>query len=159
MKHKTKSITELLIFIVGTELVGSLSEMLAGSRNIKEFYAALAKPPFSPPGWVFPVAWAVLYALMAIAAWFVWCSHDESRHTALGMYFVQLAINCLWTPVFFRLRSLTGAVAIILILLVLNTAMTVVFRRIDRRTLPLLAPYLAWLVYASYLTIGFRLLN
>lgn len=159
MKKKTKNITELLIFIVGTELVGSLSEMLAGSRNIKEFYAELIKPPFAPPGWLFPVAWAILYALMAGAAWLVWRSHHENRDTALGMYFVQLAVNCLWTPVFFRLRSLTGAVAVILLLLVIVTAMTLVFRRIDRRTLPLLAPYLLWLVYASYLTIGFKLLN
>lgn len=159
MKKKTKNITELLIFIVATELVGSLSEFLAGSRNIKEFYNELIKPPFSPPGWVFPVAWAVLYALMAGAAWLVWKCRHEDRDTALGLYFVQLAVNCLWTPVFFRLRSLTGAVAVILLLTVIVTAMTLLFRKIDQRTTPLLIPYLAWLVYASYLTVGFRLLN
>ena len=159
MKKKTKNITELLIFIIGTELVGSLSELLAGSRNIKEFYAGLIKPPFAPPGWLFPVAWGILYALMASAAWLVWkCRHDR-RDTALGLYFVQLAVNCLWTPVFFRLRSLGGAVAVILILTAIVTVMTVIFRRIDQRTTPLLAPYLLWLVYASYLTIGFSLLN
>ena len=91
--------TDLLIFIVSAELAGAVSALLSGGFG--SFYAELTKPPFSPPGWIFPVVWAVLYALMGISAYIVYSSESYSRKTALGVYIAQLAVNFSWSIIFF----------------------------------------------------------
>ena len=99
---KTKKVTELLIFIVATELVGALSGLLAG--NSFSFYKELTKPPLSPPGWLFPVMWAILYALMGISAFMIYTSDAKERCKALVIYGTQLFVNFMWSIVFFRFR-------------------------------------------------------
>ena len=153
---KKFSLTTLFSFIIGTELIGVLSSIVSGS-DFRTFYDSLVKPPFAPSGWVFPVAWIILYALMGISASLVYQA-DEGQKTseALKIYGIQLLVNFLWSPIFFRLKALGISSAVIVILLVLVVIMTVKFFRIRK-----ISAYLniLWVMFATYLNIGFLLLN
>ncbi|MBO5558459.1 TspO/MBR family protein [Ruminococcus sp.] len=147
-------LTELLIYIIGAELVGALSALIAGG-NFSEYYLALEKPPYSPPAWVFPVAWGILYALMGLAAYLVSLRTHKLRRTALCVYIVQLAVNFLYAPVFFGLKSNVGGLLVSVVLAVLVTVMTVSFARVRRVAAVIVLPYLLWTYYALYLSVGF----
>lgn len=151
--------TELLIFIVVTELVGVLSGLLAG--NSSSFYNGLVKPPLSPPGWIFPVVWSVLYALMGISAYLIYTSNvsQSQKKSALTLYAIQLFVNFMWSIVFFRLKFMGLSVAVIVLLLVLIIAMIIVFRRIRPASAYLNLSYLLWTAFATYLNIGILILN
>ncbi|MDD6824602.1 MAG: tryptophan-rich sensory protein [Oscillospiraceae bacterium] len=154
---KKINITELLIFIVSAELTGALSRLLSG--NSFEFFETLTKPPFSPPGWIFPIVWFILYALMGFAAYLIYKSDSKGRNSALVIYWAQLFLNFLWSIVFFRF-NLTGlSVAVILALLVMVTFMIFKFGKINTKAAAINIPYLLWLLYASYLNIGILSLN
>lgn len=155
---KTK-ITDLLIFIVGTELVGVLSGIIAG--NSFSFYKEIVRPPFSPLGWIFPIVWIILYALMGISAYFIYTSKATVRQKnfALAVYAIQLVVNFLWSIVFFRLEMVGLSVIIILLLLLLIVVMICVFYRIRPVAAYLNIPYLLWTAFASYLNIGVLVLN
>ena len=154
---KKINITELLIFIVSAELTGALSRLLSG--NSFEFFETLTKPPFSPPGWIFPIVWFILYALMGFAAYLIYKSDSKGRNSALVIYWAQLFLNFLWSIVFFRF-NLTGlSVAVILSLLVMVTFMIFKFGKINTKAAAINIPYLLWLLYASYLNIGILSLN
>ena len=150
--------TDLLFFVIVTELAGALSSLISGG-NFGGYYDTLAKPPLAPPGWLFPVVWAVLYAVMGFSAYLIGRSDSINKRTALILYFVQLAVNVLWSPVFFGLKSFGGAVAVIIVLVILVAAMLVVFGRIERCAALVNIPYLVWVLFATYLTIGFTVLN
>lgn len=153
-----QKVTNLLIYIVSAELIGALSGIAAGG-GFGTFYRSILQPPFAPPGWVFPVAWVILYALMGISAYLIDTSGYVGTQTAMKLYCIQLFVNFLWSPVFFRFRSFAGATVVILVLLVLVLAMLNSFRRISKTAALLNIPYLLWLIYASYLTIGILILN
>ena len=155
LKHKW---TDIILWIIGTELVGAFSSLIAGG-NFSAFYKALEKPPFSPPGWLFPVAWGILYALMGISAYLVHKKNNLKSKKALCLYYAQLIANFLWTPVFFGLRSFPGASIIVLVMLAIITAMILAFYKIDKKAAYLNIPYLLWTVYAAYLTIGVCILQ
>ena len=156
---KKIKITDLLIFIVGTELVGVLSGIIAG--NSFSFYKEIVRPPFSPPGWIFPIVWIILYALMGISAYFIYTSKVTVRQKnfALAVYAIQLVVNFLWSIVFFRLEMVGLSVIIILLLLLLIVVMICVFYRIRPVAAYLNIPYLLWTAFASYLNIGVLILN
>ena len=158
IKMKRFRITELLISIVSAELVGALSALIAGGR-FKEFFTGLEKPSFAPPAWSFPVAWALLYALMGYAAYLIYLSDSPRRSKALKLYAAQLAVNFAWTPVFFGLKSITGGLVIILMLDILVAMMIFVFAKIRRKAALAVMPYLLWCLYATYLTAGIFILN
>lgn len=156
---KRIKITEMLIYIVGTELAGALSALLGGNSSL--FYSQLSKPPLSPPVWVFPVIWSILYALMGISAFLIYTSNAPINHkrTAYIIYAVQLLVNFTWSIVFFRLKMLGVSVAVILLLLALIIVMIIVFRKIRPISAFLNVPYLLWTIFASYLNIGILILN
>ena len=156
---KKIKITDLLIFIVGTELVGVLSGIIAG--NSFSFYKEIVRPPFSPPGWIFPIVWIILYALMGISAYLIYTSKATVRQKnfALAVYAIQLVVNFLWSIVFFRLEMVGLSVIIILLLLLLIVVMICVFYRIRPVAAYLNIPYLLWTAFASYLNIGVLILN
>ncbi len=155
---KRTNLTELLIFIVSAELIGALSALVAGG-DFKEYYNTLSKPPLAPPSIVFPIAWALLYAVTAFGAYLVNNSGSVFAHTALRIYALQLAVNFLWTPVFFRLRSFAGALAVAAILFILIALMTFWFYRSEKKAALTTVPYLLWSGYALYLSIGFLIMN
>lgn len=128
--------------------LGALASVQAGA-----FYQSLVRPHWAPPGWLFGPVWTVLYILMAISAWLVWREHGfRKAGLALSLFLVQLAVNALWTWLFFvwRLGSLAFAEILILWLLILATAW--MFGRRSRVAGALLLPYLAWVSFASVLT-------
>lgn len=155
---KKEKLTTLLIFVIGTELIGALSGLLSGG-NFSAFYKSLEQPPFAPPGWLFPVMWVILYALMGISAYQIYESEEIGRKRALILYGIQLAVNFSWSIVFFRFKSLLGAVIVIVLLLILVAAMIVLFYKIKKSAAYLNIPYLLWTAFAAYLTIGIYLLN
>lgn len=123
------------------------------SASAGDFYRELVRPSWAPPGWLFGPVWSVLYALMGVSAWLVWRARGfaGARH-ALGLFLVQLAVNALWTWLYFVWRL--GAVAFgeILLLWLLIVANIVLFSRISKLAAWLLAPYLAWVSFACALT-------
>lgn len=150
--------TDLIIWIVGTELVGAFSALISGG-NFSAYYDTLQQPPLAPPAWLFPVMWSILYALMGVSAYLIWESGDTRRKGAILLYGLQLFANFLWTPVFFGLRSLRGASTVVIIMLILITAMIVSFLPINKKAAYLNIPYLLWTVFAAYLTIGVTVLQ
>lgn len=156
---KKKSITDLLISIAAAELVGLVSGLLAG--NIGAVYQTFFLPPLAPPGWVFPVAWILLYAMMGTAAWMIFSfpAPAARKKKALIFYAAQLAVNFSWSIVFFRFGMLWGALAVIILLDILVALTMVKFFHIRKTAAYLLIPYLLWILFATYLNGGIALLN
>jgi translocator protein len=120
------------------------------TRQAPEFYAQLVRPDWAPPGWLFGPVWTLLYAMMAIAAWRVW--RKAGFGTALYLFLAQLALNALWSWLFFAWRLGGAAFGEILLLWLLIAATVAAFFRIDRLAAALLVPYLAWVSFACALT-------
>jgi benzodiazapine receptor len=117
-----------------------------------EFYAALAKPSWAPPAAIFGPVWTLLYICMAVAAWLVWRERGWARaRGALGLFVLQLALNALWSWLFFGWRLGGLAFADILVLVALIVATLAAFARIRRLAAWLLVPYLAWVIFAAAL--------
>lgn len=148
--------TELLIFIVSAELIGAVSALLSGGFGS---YLQLVKPPLSPPGWLFPVVWAILYAVMGISAYFVYKSDSELKKAGSGIYILQLSVNFLWSIIFFRFGWLNAAAFAAVLLTVLVVGMILIFLRIDKKAGLMNIPYFVWCLFASYLAIGTSILN
>lgn len=152
-------IKTLLFSIAAAELTGVLSALLAGGQ--RAVYQALRQPPFSPPAWVFPVVWTILYALMGTAAYLVFRSEASAKEkkNALVLYAIQLALNFLWSIVFFRFEAFWLAVAVIAALTVVLILTVIQFYTIDKTAAVLMLPYLVWVLFAAYLNIGIAVLN
>lgn len=152
---KLKSIGLILLPLA----VGGLSALLSG--DIGQLYSELNQPPFSPPGWVFPIVWTILYLLMGYAS--VRIYQDDAapadKRRALTVYFLQLAVNGLWSPLFFRLQWRLAALAWIVLLWVLIILTMRRFSRVDEKASDLLIPYLLWVTFATYLNFGTWLIN
>lgn len=141
-------------------LLGFLSARSVPVGSVNRWYAALAKPPQTPPDWAFPVAWTILYVLLGIAlAMVVHARGSQWRVPAIIMFFVQLAINLAWTPVFFGLHRITAAEIVIGAMFIAALVTTLLFARIRVAAAGLMLPYLAWIVFAGYLTWQIGVLN
>src|SRR5690606_30015988 len=126
--------------------------------SVDTWYPTLAKPAFRPPDWLFAPVWSVLYAAMVLAAWLVW-RRVGLRSRALYLFFAQLALNLLWSILFFGLQQVGLALLDIAALAVLIALTTVAFWRIDARAGLLFVPYLLWVVYAGALNGAIWLMN
>ena len=117
-----------------------------------EWFAALRKPAWNPPGWVFGPVWSALYTMMAVAAWLVWKRGGfAAQRQPLALFLAQLVLNAAWTPLFFGLHR-PGVAFAEIILLWLAIAWTIAaFWRVHRVAAWLLAPYLAWVSFAAVL--------
>ena len=156
MKRKWKTLILCLLLPVA---VGALSALL--SRNGMRNFSQLEQPPLSPPAWLFPVVWTVLYLLMGLASWLVLESgKPEGTVTkALQWYGAQLAANFFWSIIFFRLELYLTAFLWLILLWVLILGTLLRFRRIQISAGRLLVPYLAWVTFAGYLNLGIWILN
>ncbi|WP_367714942.1 TspO/MBR family protein [Nitratireductor sp. GISD-1A_MAKvit] len=119
------------------------------------WYAALEKPAFNPPGWVFGPAWTFLYILIALAGARMWLR--ERHGTAMKLWWSQLALNFAWSPVFFSLHQIGLALVIIFGLAINIVALIAVTWRVDRPSALMFLPYAGWVLFASLLN-GFILL-
>ncbi len=149
--------TRQILGLLGWLLICFVVAALGGfaSANAGTFYQALVRPSWAPPGWLFGPVWSLLYIGMAISAWIVWRERGFLKaRTSLSLFLVQLALNGLWTWLFFVWHL--GAVAFVEILLLwaLILATTIAFWRIRPMAGVLLLPYLAWVSFASALTLA-----
>ncbi|MGZ5871061.1 MAG: TspO/MBR family protein [Bradyrhizobium sp.] len=129
--------------------------------EIPTWYASLIKPSWTPPPLAFPIAWTLLYALMALSLWRLWDleARSPARTKAMVWFFIQLALNALWSPVFFGLHGTRAALAIIIALLIAIAATILAAFRVDRLAAWLLAPYLLWVAYATTINMGVVAMN
>jgi tryptophan-rich sensory protein len=163
--RKVASVLVLIAFLAISAAVALLGS-LATIAQVDGWYADADRAPWSPPNWLFGPAWTVLYTLMSVAAWLVWRErHRVQVGPALGWYVGQLALNSVWTPVFFALYPAMGSAALWLafaVIVVLDVAVVVtigLFWRIRRAAALLLVPYLAWILFASTLNLYAALAN
>lgn len=122
-----------------------------------DWYASLAKPPLTPPNWVFAPVWSVLYLFIAVAGWLVW--KKDGARCALLLWAAQLILNALWSFIFFGLERPGTALAEISLLLVAVLATAFAFVRVHRPAAALLLPYAVWVAFAGYLNAGIWYLN
>lgn len=125
------------------------------SVQAAEFYAQLVRPSWSPPGFVFGPVWTLLYAMLALAAWFVWRERGFRGAAApLALFAVQLALNALWSWLFFAWRQGGAAFAEIVVLWIAIALTLRAFRRVRRLAGALLVPYLLWVTFAAALNLA-----
>lgn len=141
---------------LGAGAVGSWFTMPA----LDVWYAALRKPSWNPPNWVFAPVWTALYLTMAVAAWMVWRRAGVgAARTALILFAVQLILNVAWSALFFALRSPALGVAGIVALWAALVATIVSFGRISAGAVWLMIPYLVWVTFAGALNVAVWRLN
>lgn len=149
-------------YLIGTLIpliVGALSALL--TMGSMELYAqTVIKPPLAPPGWLFPVVWTILYALMGIGSARIWLAPpSEARNKGLNLYIVQLIVNFFWSLIFFNAQAFGFAALWLILLWVLVLLMILQFWKVDRLAAKLQIPYLIWLTFAAYLNIAIWILN
>ena len=149
----------LIICLVIPLAVGGVAALLTGGGM--DTFETLNQPPLSPPGWLFPIVWTILYILMGIASYLVLTTgkSQESIRRALILYGIQLAFNFLWPIFFFGLSAYLFAFIWLVALWLLILATTVSFYRISDIAGYLMIPYLIWVTFAGYLNLGIYLLN
>jgi tryptophan-rich sensory protein len=149
-----------LVFVVAIELLGGLSGRLSNSGYGNGWFDALQKPTFMPAGWTFGVVWPILYALLGVAASIIVAEPaSDRRRLALILFFAQLALNFLWSPIFFAAHDISLAKWIILLMTIIGAAAAGQFLRIRRIAGLLMVPYLVWLVFAATLNATIEALN
>lgn len=147
-------LSSLILFIA---LVMGGSIVIGGVTAPGDWYAALNKPPFSPPDWIFAPVWTTLYIIIAIAGWRAW---RRNRNSApMKVWWVQLALNFVWSPVFFLAHRIGIALGVIVLLLAAIVGFIVTVWRLDRAASLLFVPYGAWVAFASLLNAALWLLN
>ena len=145
-----------LVWIALTLAAGGIGALLSGNFDVYKLYE---KPPFAPPGILFPIVWTLLYIIMGLAAGVIAESYDLDKGKALKPYIAQLVINVLWPLIFFRFNAPKLAL-FWLVLLVVAVVLTIrSFHLINRRAGLILLPYLAWCLFATYLNFGIVVLN
>lgn len=156
MSKTVKLITSIVLCFF-TGIIGSLFT----SPAIPVWYAALKKPFFSPPNWVFGPVWSVLYLLMGISLFLVWSKKGKSskKREALIYFGTQLFFNFIWSPIFFGAKNLAFAFIIIVLMWLFIIKTIVSFAKIDKTASYLLYPYIAWVSFASILNFAVWFLN
>ena len=156
---KKHNISDMLIYIISAEIIGAVSALLAG--GFSDFFNKYEEPPLLPPGWLFPVVWTILYAVMGYSAYLVTHSYGETaqKKTALTIYWVQLALNFMWSIIFFRFEALWLAFVVIMALWIMIIAMILSFRKISPLAAYINIPYLIWVTFAAYLNLATAIIN
>jgi tryptophan-rich sensory protein len=145
----------LVCFALAVLAAAALGSLAAVSS--RETYERLDLPAFAPPGWVFGPVWTVLYVLIAVAGWLVW--REVGLDRSIAVYAAQLALNALWTPIFFAGDRYGLALVEIVVLLVAVLATIVLFAHRSRPAAWLLMPYAAWVAFATALNAAIVLAN
>lgn len=146
-------------WIALAEGVGALAGWLT-REGVELYQQTVVQPPLSPPPFVFPIVWAILYALMGIGAARVYLTPaSNARSRGLLLFLIQLAFNFLWSIVFFNLQAYAFAFFWLIALWLLILWMTISFYQVDKAAALLQIPYLLWVAFAGYLTFGVWMLN
>ncbi|WP_100176571.1 TspO/MBR family protein [Bradyrhizobium nitroreducens] len=145
---------QLLVFVVGVVGIG----WLIGATNLPgEWYASLAKPGFVPPNWAFPVAWTILYVMIAIAGWRTF--RREPSGKAMLAWTAQLALNFAWSPVMFTMHQIGTALVVLVGMFVAIVSYIGLEMSRDRLAAALFVPYAAWVAFAGVLNAAIWRMN
>lgn len=147
----------LILSLIISLGVGGLSGLL--TKGGMDTFRLLRKPPLSPPGFLFPIVWTILYALMGVSAYLIVESGFPAKGNALTAYAIQLAVNFFWSLIFFNQENYLCAFIWLLLLWALVLVMILMFRKISRTAAWLQLPYFLWVTFAAYLSGGIWLLN
>ena len=148
---------EELISLLIPLSIGFLSGLLS-LGGIKAF-DSLVKPPLSPPGFIFPIVWTILYVLMGISSYLIYKENDYHSNCCLKIYLINLFVNFLWTPLFFGLNLRLFSFIWILLLDVVIVYMIICFYKVNKKAAYLQIPYVIWCLFATYLNLAFYILN
>lgn len=157
---KSKEFFALLLFVAVSEFAGLIGSLFT-TPAIPKWYAGLQRSALNPPSWVFAPVWTTLFVLMGVAAFLVWRERGNRREVknALSVFGLQLALNALWSVIFFGWRSPSFAFLEIILLWLAIIWTTVLFYRISRPAAYLFVPYLLWVTFAAYLNFAVAALN
>ncbi|NYT00543.1 MAG: tryptophan-rich sensory protein [Methanocellales archaeon] len=155
-----KNITKLVSSIVICQLAGVIGSFFT-FPSITTWYAALEKPSFNPPNWLFSPVWITLFILMGISLYLVWSQGTKTKYVkiALTLFGIQLALNILWSLIFFGLKSPFFAFIEIVILWVAILATIFKFSKISKTASYLLIPYILWVSFAAVLNFSIWVIN
>jgi translocator protein len=154
---RTKTTAALVGFLLAVAAAAAFGARFSAASG---WYAALKKPSFQPPAWLFAPTWTVLYVLMAVSAWRVWKSPPSKfRRFALGLWAIQLALNAKWSWLFFGEHGARTALVDLCVLLLSVVGYTLAAARTDRPAAWMVVPYVAWLCFAGVLNLEIVLLN
>jgi benzodiazapine receptor len=155
-----RDVIKLVVAIVACQAAGAIGSIFT-TPAIPTWYAALEKPFFTPPNWLFAPAWITLYLLMAVAAFLIWRQGlgQKGVNSALLVFLVQLVLNALWSVVFFGLHSPLWGMVVILALWVAILLTIIRFFKLSTAAGALLLPYILWVSFASALNIAIWVLN
>lgn len=151
MKSSIQNLVLFLVLVVGGGWIIGTTNLPGG------WYANLHKPPFTPPNLLFPLAWTVLYVLIAIAGWRTY--ERTGSGLLMQIWWGQLLLNFAWSPIFFRLHLMWPALAVIVAMFVLILLFMLLQWRRDRTAALLFAPYACWVAFASVLNASLNVLN
>ena len=154
MKIRNKS--ALIISILIQLTVGTMSALFSGNMSS---YSILNKPAFSPPGFIFPVVWTILYILMGASSYIVYFSNSSNKSKALLLYCIQLFFNFCWSIIFFGLDLFLFAFIWLIALIFIIIIMIRQFLIVNPLSAYLQIPYLIWCIFAAYLNFSIFLLN
>lgn len=148
------------LFILGSELLG-IGGTFFTVPAIPSWYSSLNKPFFAPPNWLFGPVWTLLYACIGLSAYLVWRKYKFRKiSTRFWTAFItQFVLNIAWTPIFFGLKWVGAAYIVILGMAMYIFRTIIEAKKIDVRSAGLLYPYLAWVIFASFLNLAIYLLN
>lgn len=154
-------ILRIVLVVMTCLAIGYLSGKVT-QESITTWYPTLIKPVFNPPNWIFPIAWTILYIMMGVAGGLIWNyleSDQEKVKKAFMFFIIQLALNALWSYLFFGLHNpFLALIEIILLWLMIFETYTQ-FKKIDKVAGMLLIPYLAWVTFATVLNASIWWLN
>jgi tryptophan-rich sensory protein len=156
---KSKNLISLLTAIGICEGVG-IAGGICTAQSVSTWYQTLNKPSFNPPGWIFAPVWTTLYAMMGLACFLIYQKKEtKGAPAALFIFSVQLALNLLWSVLFFCMKTPAGALIEIIFLWAAILLTTILFWKISKRSAILLLPYLLWVSFASVLNFEIWRLN
>lgn len=150
----------IAVTVPGMLLLGFGAARLSPTGSENRWYAALNKPAYNPPDWVFPVAWSLLYVILGIALAMILNARGARLRTpALIVFFGQLVLNLAWSPLFFGLHQVVVALVLVGLMFGVTLLMTILFSQVRGLAAVLLVPYLVWLLFAAYLNYEILALN
>ncbi|MEF9952628.1 MAG: TspO/MBR family protein [Clostridium sp.] len=158
MKIKS-NIKKLILCISIPLIVGILSSFLSGNNMV--IYDGILKSSLTPPDWVFPVAWTILYILMGVASYLVITSNAESSliSSSIKVYILQLIVNFFWSIIFFRFNLYLLSFLWIVLLIILILITIIRFNKVSKLASYIMIPYLLWTTFAAYLSLYIYLYN
>lgn len=148
-------LSQKLLYIL-TPLIGGSIVGLIINKSID--YNYLVNPPLSPPSYLFPIVWSILYLLIGIS-YYIYRKNNNDNLLTIKLYYIQLILNYLWSIIFFTIKLRTLAVIWIIVLAITIIYLMIIFYKEERTSFYLFIPYILWVLFATYLNIGIVVLN